>query len=121
MWFVPGSMRYARYEKSPIEYNMGDLFKAYPEMTQTDTVPAVLQAGDCTFHNGLCAHGAGANMTRKRRIAMVGIYMPVGATFNGVRNVLPKAYFESLRIGDVLENDDWNPIVYAEPPVPATA
>ena len=114
MWFVPGTPRFARYEHSPIGYNMADLFKVYPEMAKIETVPAVMKAGDCSFHNGLTAHGAGANMTRRRRIAMVGIYMPVGSTFNGVRNVLPKPYFESLKPGDVLANDDWNPVVYAE-------
>jgi ectoine hydroxylase-related dioxygenase (phytanoyl-CoA dioxygenase family) len=82
-------------------------------MTEVDPVSVPMKAGDCSFHNGLCAHGAGANMTRKRRIAMTSGYMPDGSTFNGARNVLPKAYFESLKKGDVLCNDDWNPLVYS--------
>jgi ectoine hydroxylase-related dioxygenase (phytanoyl-CoA dioxygenase family) len=81
-------------------------------MAQTDPVAVPMKAGDCSFHNGLVAHGAGANMTRGRRIAMTCAYMPVGSAFNGQRNVLPKAYFESLKKGDVLANDDWNPVVY---------
>ena len=92
---------------------MADLFKLYPKMATTDSVAVPMKAGDCSFHNGLVAHGAGANMTRGRRIAMTCAYMPVGSTFNGNRNVLPKAYFESLKKGDFLASDDWNPVVWS--------
>ncbi len=114
MWFVPGTHKLARFETPGIGMNMGDLFKLYPKMTETDPVPVPMKAGDCSFHNGLTAHGAGANMTRKRRIAMTCAYMPVGSAFNGQRNILPREYFESLQKGDLLQNDDWNPVVYAE-------
>lgn len=113
MWFVPGSHRHATYDNVGIGSNMAELFKIYPKMAAIDPVAVPMKAGDCSFHNGLVAHGAGANMTRGRRIAMTCAYMPVGSTFNGQQNVLPKAYFETLKKGDVLANDDWNPIVYA--------
>jgi ectoine hydroxylase-related dioxygenase (phytanoyl-CoA dioxygenase family) len=113
MWFVPGSQQHATYNNVGIGQNMVDLFKLYPKMTEVDPVAVPMKAGDCSFHNGLCAHGAGANMTRGRRIAMTCAYMPVGSTFNGQRNILSKEYFETLRQGDVLENDDWNPMVYS--------
>jgi phytanoyl-CoA hydroxylase len=113
MWFVPGSHRHATYNNVGIGSNMADLFKIYPKMAGIDPVAVPMKAGDCSFHNGLVAHGAGANMTRGRRIAMTCAYMPVGSTFNGQRNVLPQAYFETLKQGDVLANDDWNPIVYS--------
>jgi len=113
MWFVPGSHQHATYNNVGIGMNMADLFKLYPKMTEVDPVGVPMKAGDCSFHNGLVGHGAGANMTRKRRIAMTAGYMPVDSTFNGQRNVLPKAYFESLKKGDVLANDDWNPVVYS--------
>jgi ectoine hydroxylase-related dioxygenase (phytanoyl-CoA dioxygenase family) len=113
MWFIPGTHRLARYDNSGIGENMSDLFKVYPEMAQTDPVSVPMKAGDCSFHNGLTAHGAGANMTRTRRIAMTCAYMPVGATFNGQRNILPEGYFKSLQKDDRLENDDWNPVVFA--------
>jgi len=112
MWFIPGSHKLARYENVPIGENLADLFKVYPEMTEADPVPVPMQPGDCSFHNGLTAHGAGANMTRNRRIAMTCSYMPVGSTFNGRQNVLPSDYFSSLAEGDVLANDDWNPVVW---------
>jgi ectoine hydroxylase-related dioxygenase (phytanoyl-CoA dioxygenase family) len=112
MWFSPASQKLAGYDNSGIGPNLGDLFKLYPKMGEIDPVPVPMKAGDCSFHNGLTAHGAGANMTRKRRIAMTCAYMPIGSTFNGQRNILPEAYFKSLKKGDVLANDEWNPIVY---------
>ncbi len=113
MYFSPGTQKLASYENSAIGQNMADLFKVYPKMGEIDPVPVPMKAGDCSFHNGLVAHGAGANMTRGRRIAMTCAYMPEGSTFNGQRNILPKDYFESLKIGDVLENDAQNPLIYS--------
>lgn len=120
MCFIPGSQKLASFENSAIGQNMADLFKIYPKMAEIDPVPVPMKAGDCSFHNGLAAHGAGANMTRGRRIAMTCAYMPEGSTFNGQKNILPKDYFESLKIGDVLENEEQNPLVYsARKPVAA--
>lgn len=112
MWFIPGSHLLASFDKNAFGENVGDLFKLYPEMGKVDPVAAPMKAGDCSFHNGLCAHGAGANMTRGRRIALTCAYMPEGSVFNGQKNILPKHYFDSLRQGDLLDNEDWNPIVY---------
>ena len=115
MWFIPGSQKLATYDKNvPISQNLSNLFKVYPQMADTDPVPVTMKAGDCSFHSGMTAHGAGANMTRKRRIAMTCAYMPDGSTFNGQRNILPETYFNSLKPGDVLANDDWNPVVFLE-------
>lgn len=44
----------------------------------------------------------------------ISAYMPVGSTFNGQQNILPDDYFKSLQKGDVLDNDDWNPIVHQQ-------
>jgi phytanoyl-CoA hydroxylase len=111
MWFIPGSHTLATFENCGIGQNLGDLFKVYPAMAEVDPVPVPMQPGDCSFHNGLTAHGAGANMTRSRRIAMTCAYMPEGSSFNGLQNILPESYFESLNKGDSLENDDWNPFL----------
>lgn len=111
MYFMPGTQKLANFDNVNIGQDLGSLFKVYPEMAKIDPIAIPMKPGDCSFHNGLVAHGAGANMTRGRRIAMTCAYMPVGSTFNGRQNVLPKDYFESLKVGDVLENDDWNPRV----------
>jgi phytanoyl-CoA hydroxylase len=113
MCFIPGSQKLASYDNVGIGQNMGDLFKLYPAMAKIDPVPVPMKAGDCSFHNGLVAHGAGANMTRGRRIAMTCAYMPEGSTFNGQQNILPKDYFQSLKAGDVLENEEQNPLLYS--------
>lgn len=112
MYFVPGSQRFGAFESPGINQHLGDLFKMYPKMAEIDPVPAPMKAGDCSFHNGLAAHGAGANMTRMRRVAMTCAYMPIGSVFNGQQNILSDSYFKTLQKGDVLANDDWNPVVY---------
>lgn len=62
------------------------------------------------------AHGAGANMTAGRRRAMTCAYMPDGCVYNGTRNVLPQEYVETISVGDEL-NDDWlNPLIYSADP-----
>lgn len=115
MWFVPGSHKLARFDNVGIGENVGDLFRLYPEMTNTDPVAVPMKGGDCSFHNGLTAHGAGANMTRHRRLAMTCAYMPDGCVFNGQSNILPPAYLKTLTKGDTLRNDDWNPLIYPIP------
>jgi len=111
MFFIPGTQKLANFDNVAIGQNLADLFKIYPAMAQIDPVPVPMKAGDCSFHNGLAAHGAGANMTRGRRIAMTCAYMPDGSTFNGQKNILPDSYFNSLKIGDLLKNDQQNPQV----------
>jgi phytanoyl-CoA hydroxylase len=113
MFFIPGTHKLASYDNVGIGVNMMDLFRAQPKLGERDPVGVPMKAGDCSFHNGLTAHGAGTNMTRGRRIAMTCGYMPEGSTFNGQRNILPKEYFESLKPGDVLENDEQNPLLYS--------
>lgn len=113
MWFSPGSHKLASHDTNvDIGQDIGGLFRVYPKMGEIDPVPVPMKAGDCSFHNGMTAHGAGANMTRGRRIAMTCAYMPGGSTFNGQQNILSDDYFNSLKEGDVLENDEWNPQVY---------
>jgi phytanoyl-CoA hydroxylase len=52
-------------------------------------------------------------MTRGQRRAMTCAYMPVGSPFNGNRNILPQEYFDSLQIGDIMDNDDQNPLIWS--------
>lgn len=115
MYFIPGSHKLATFDNSGIGQNMSALFEIYPEMAKLEPKGFAMKPGDCSFHNGLTAHGAGANMTRGRRIAMTCAYMPGGSTFNGQRNILPADYIATLKEGDVLENDQLNPVVYRMP------
>jgi len=113
LYFMPGTHREATFENSGITQEIADLFRVYPQWQDRSTLAAPMKAGDCSFHNGLLAHGAGANMTPGRRRAMTCAYMPEGGVFNGQKNVLPDAYIETLSEGDVLDNDEINPLIYS--------
>ena len=124
MNFIPGSHReavshVAEYELTPSGHAVrdgdGTFFDKYPEWATREAVPVEMKAGSCTFHNGLTLHGAGYNMTPGRRRAMTCAYMPDGSIFNGGQNVLPKSYFDTLTMGQPLDNNDLNPLVYSAP------
>lgn len=113
MWYIPASHKTARFKNVGIGQNLGGLFKEYPEWMQIDPVAVPAKAGAAVWHNGLTAHGAGANMTNRPRRAMTCAFMPDGSTFNGTRNVLPDDYFNSLKVGDVLDDPKINPLVWS--------
>jgi ectoine hydroxylase-related dioxygenase (phytanoyl-CoA dioxygenase family) len=112
LYFIPGTHKSATWENAGIDQNMGGLFQLYPQWATLDAVARPMRAGSCSFHNGLLAHGAGANMTPGRRRAMTCAYMPDGEIFNGQANVLPPEYVATLSEGDVLDNDEQNPLLY---------
>lgn len=112
MWYLPGSHLSARFDNVGIGQNMGGLFAVYPEWRQIEPVPCPCPAGSAVWHNGLTAHAAGANMTPQPRRAMTCGFMPDGCTFNGKQNILPDAYFRSLKIGDVLDDEAQNPLIW---------
>lgn len=112
LYFLPGAHKAASFEHAGIGPNISDLFELYPQWAELQSVAATMKAGSCSFHNGLMPHGAAANMTPGTRRAMTCGYMPDGSTFNGKQSALPQAYFESLEIGDVLDNDSINPLIW---------
>jgi ectoine hydroxylase-related dioxygenase (phytanoyl-CoA dioxygenase family) len=91
---------------------MDGIFDVYPQLRSSVPVAAPMKAGRCSFHNGLTVHGANANMTSGFRRAMTCSYMPEGSLFNGEPNILPEEYLHKLKIGDVLDNDEQNPLIY---------
>ena len=115
MYYLPGSHRKADYQrKGGFGPDVGALFGQYPEFQTIEPVPAEMKAGAAGFHNGLMAHAAGPNMTPFSRRAMTCAYMPDGATFNGIQNILSQERFESLEIGDLLDDDEQTPLVWAK-------
>jgi ectoine hydroxylase-related dioxygenase (phytanoyl-CoA dioxygenase family) len=113
MYYIPGSHLQATYENAGIGQNIGDLFRLYPQWREIEPVACPCPAGSAVFHNGLTAHGAGANMTNRPRRAMTCGYMPDGATYNGVnRNILPEEYFQTLKAGDILNDNAINPLIW---------
>lgn len=112
LYFIPGSHKQTRFDKIAIGRNMDGIFDVYPELKASPTVPAPMKAGSCSFHNGLTIHGANANMTSGFRRAMTCAYMPDGNTYNGEPNILPENYLRTLKVGDLLNNNDQNPLIY---------
>ncbi len=112
LYFIPGTHKTATFDNANIGNNIGDLFTVYPQWAEMEAIPSVIKAGSCSFHNGLLAHGAGANMTPGYRRAMTCAYMPDGSTFNGQQNVLSAEQIAALNLDDVLDDDTQNPLIY---------
>ena len=112
MFFIPGSHKETTFESPHIGKNVGDIFNFYPQFINAKSIPAIMKAGSCSFHNGLTIHGAHANMTSGYRRAMTCAYMPDGNVFNGQPNILPDSYLHQIKFGDLLNNNDQNPLIY---------
>lgn len=112
LFFIPGSHQQTTFDNPGIGKNMGAIFNTYPAFKQRQSVAAPMKAGSCSFHNGLTIHGANANMTSGYRRAMTCAYMPDGAVFNGIQNILSDEQIKNLQIGDLLNNDALNPLIY---------
>lgn len=114
LFFIPGSYHETKNENPGIGINMDTIFKTYPQFMETAPVGVPMKAGSCSFHNGLTIHGAGANMTNGFRRAMTCAYMPDGAVFNGNKNILTEDQLAKLKIGDLLNDNVQNPLIYSK-------
>ena len=114
LYFMPGSHLQTTYENPGITNDPNSIFNHYPEYRDVMPIAAPMKAGSCSFHNGLAIHGTGPNMTPYQRRAMTCGFMPDGATFNGIQNILSDAQINALTIGDELNNEEQNPIVYSD-------
>ena len=112
LYFLPGSHKVTRMDRVSIGDEIAGYFKTYPEFKEVVAVPAAMEAGRASVHNGLMAHAAGPNMTPGWRRAMTCAYMPDGATFNGTQNILSDEQVAALDIGDVLDDESQNPLVW---------
>jgi len=118
LYFIPGSYLYTTFQNPGIGKNMDAIFEFYPQFIKSKSVAVPMKAGSCSFHNGLTIHGAGANMTNGFRRAMTCAYMPDGAVFNGIKNILTDEQVSKLSIGDLLNDDGQNPLIYSKSNVP---
>jgi phytanoyl-CoA hydroxylase len=114
LYFIPGSYHVTTFDNPGIGKNMDAIFDFYPQFIKSKSVAVPMKAGSCSFHNGLTIHGAGANMTNGVRRAMTCAYMPDGAVFNGIKNILSDEQVAKLNIGDLLNNDLQNPLIYSK-------
>jgi ectoine hydroxylase-related dioxygenase (phytanoyl-CoA dioxygenase family) len=113
LFFLPGTHREATFENPGITKNMNAIFTMYPQFARIKSMAAPMKAGSCSFHNGLCVHGANANMTPGFRRAMTCAYMPDGSTFNGIKNILTDEQVARLKPGDLMNDDAQNPLIYS--------
>lgn len=112
LYYLPGSHRLARFDNVDIGQNLDALFQHYPDFKNIEPVAAVMKAGDAGLHNGLTAHAAGPNMTPRWRRAMTCAYMPEGARFNGIQNILSAEQMAQMKIGDWLNEESHNPLIW---------
>ena len=116
LFFIPGSHREAQFDRNgDFSPQMRKLFDVYPEWAERKAVPIELRAGSCSFHNGMIAHGANANMTPGFRRAMTCGMMPLDATYSGVQNILTDRQAAKLNVGDPMNDDEQNPVIYQRP------
>lgn len=115
MYYLPGSHRNENYDDVPISREMGLYFEQFPQFREVMPVAGEMEIGDAGFHNGLLAHGAGPNMTPRWRRAMTAGYMPDGSTFNGKQNVLSDEQVAALTVGDPLDDEAQNPLLWPQP------
>ena len=116
MFFMPGSHKQRLDDFQADGGHVGAMFNAYPELSRMEPVPVIIPAGGCSFHNGLMVHAANANMTPYPRRAFTCAYMPDHSRFNGEPNVLPDRILNTLKVGDLLEDDDQNPLIHTNDP-----
>ena len=112
LFFIPGTYKKTSFQNAGIGKNMSAIFDFYPQFKENKSVAAPMKAGSCSFHNGLTIHGAHANMTPGFRRAMTCAYMPDGNVYNGEPNILPDSYLQQINPGDLLNNDQQNPLIY---------
>lgn len=112
LFFIPGSHKETSFDNPGIGKNMDSIFTFYPSFRKATSVAVPMKAGSCSFHNGLTIHGAHANMTSGMRRAMTCAYMPDGNVYNGIPNILPQHYLDKIKEGDLLNNNDQNPLLF---------
>lgn len=116
LYYLPGSHKVTEHDRNSATTgsDMSDLFETYPELKDVEAVPIELKKGGAALHNSMIAHAAGPNMTPYWRRAMTCSYMPEGATFNGLQNVLSEERIRTLRIGDVLNDEEIVPLIWSK-------
>lgn len=112
LMFLPGTHKAEKFDNVGIGASLGALFDVYPEWASIMPVAVPVRAGTCTFHNGLTAHGAGANMTPGRRRAMTAGFMPAGSTYNGKASIYRPEQVAAMSVGDPLDDEAQNPLVW---------
>ena len=112
--FLPGSHRRDRLDHGAAldEANVGALLEANPEFAAIEPEMAEVAAGAGIFINGMTAHAAGANMSRRPRRAFSMLFIPGRCGYTGQAGALPAELVARLQPGDVLDDDEHLPMLY---------
>ena len=112
--FLPGSHRRERLDDGAAldEADIGALIEANPQFAAIEPVMAEVPAGAGIFINGLTAHAAGANMTRRPRRAFSLVFIPGRCRYTGQAGALPAELAARLAVGDILDDDEHLPVLY---------
>ena len=102
MTFLPGSQKRTDLPAQSLN-DAKSLFSICPELQWNERVTVPLQAGDCTFHHGRCAHMATPNLTDEPRVAHAAIFMDAATRFSGKRHVVTEPLH--LKEGDLLDGE----------------
>ena len=112
--FLPGSHRRERLDAGAAldEANIGALLEANPQFAAIEPAMAEVAAGAGIFINGMTAHAAGANMSRRPRRAFSMLFIPGRCRYTGQPGALPTELTARLQVGDLLDDDEHLPLLY---------
>ena len=118
LYFLPGTHRRSRLDTGAAldEANIGALLEAHPEFATLEPVAAEVPAGTGIFINGMTAHAAGANMSRRPRRAFSMLFIPGRCRYTGQPGALPQELVARLEVGDALDDDEHLPLLYQASP-----
>jgi ectoine hydroxylase-related dioxygenase (phytanoyl-CoA dioxygenase family) len=113
LYSILGSYQITTFDNPGIGKDMDVIFDFYPQFIKARSVAVPMKAGSCSFHNELTIHRAEANMTNGVSQAMTCAYMPDGAVFNGIKNILSEEQMAKLNIGDLPNDEIQNQLIYS--------
>ena len=114
--FVKSSHRYGDQKADVISKNSHFIFDSFIKKENLEIIEIEsCNAGDCTFHFGWTAHGAGPNLSERMREAMIVSFFAdgtrVGELYNQAR-VNDAKYFLGGKVTGELADSDLNTVVY---------
>lgn len=112
MTFLPGSQARTDLPRQDLA-DPRSLMEICPEFVWTPRVTVPLQAGDCTFHHGRCAHMATPNLSDSARVAHVVIFVHAGTTFSGAGHVVTDPL--GLKTGDPMPDELFPTLPFTTP------
>jgi phytanoyl-CoA hydroxylase len=109
MQYIPGSQAWGRLSGVDFTSPLGVAEVAPDHAGECVAVSVPVPAGSVVFHHSLTFHGATANITDRRRRAMIVHYMADGTHFNGQKHMVTD--ITAIAPGDAMTDDALWPVV----------